>query len=205
MNYTYKKEYPKFVQQILNYWIDLLKDPESQYYYDENYINKSVEEALGDYLMKKYNKGKLCIIDLFYFSEYHTQSALIFYKYVFLKFKKNTMKLIKATEAARLMGVTRQAIYYLIKTEKIYFYLVGKRIYIPQFELDKLLYLLMTADGIDNYLAADFIDTHNEKGVEPWFIYRALRVQRIAKQLTNKQKKELDIELKNYLYKIKNS
>ena len=27
------------------------------------------------------------------------------------------MKLIKTTEAARLMGVTRQAIYYLIKTE----------------------------------------------------------------------------------------
>ena len=113
------------------------------------------------------------------------------------------MKLIKTTEAAQLMGVTRQAIYYLIKTEKIYFYLVGKRIYIPEDEIDKLLYLLMIADGIDSELAADFIDTHKDIDTEPWLIYRDFRKERI-KQLNKKQKEELIFELKNYFSIIKN-
>ena len=123
------------------------------------------------------------------------------------------MKLIKTTEAARLMGVTRQAIYYLIKTEKVYFYLVGKRksswadlfrIYIPEDEIDKLLYLLMTADGIESELAADFIETHKDIDKEPWVVYRNLRKERIAKQLTKTQKEELIFELKNYFSIIKN-
>jgi len=116
------------------------------------------------------------------------------------------MKLIKTSEAARLMGVTRQAIYYLIKTEKIYFYLVGKRIYIPESELDNLLYTLMIADGIDSELAADFIDTHKNMDIEPWLIYRDFRKERIIKQLNKKQKEELIFELKNYflIQKIKN-
>ena len=114
------------------------------------------------------------------------------------------MKLIKTSEAARLMGVTRQAIYYLIKTEKIYFYLVGKRIYIPEDEIDKLLYLLMTADGIESELAADFIETHKDIDKEPWVVYRNLRKERIAKQLTKTQKEELIFELKNYFSIIKN-
>ena len=123
------------------------------------------------------------------------------------------MKLIKTSEAARLMGVTRQAIYYLIKTEKIYFYLVGKRksswadlfrIYIPESELDNLLYTLMIADGIDSELAADFIDTHKDIDTEPWLIYRDFRKERIIKQLNKKQKEELIFELKNYFSIIKN-
>ena len=114
------------------------------------------------------------------------------------------MKLIKTTEAARLMVVTRQAIYYLIKTEKVYFYLVGKRIYIPEDEIDKLLYLLMTADGIESELAADFIETHKDIDKEPWVVYRNLRKERIAKQLTKTQKEELIFELKNYFSIIKN-
>ena len=123
------------------------------------------------------------------------------------------MKLIKTSEAARLMGVTRQAIYYLIKTEKIYFYLVGtatrmgalgKRIYIPESELDNLLYTLMIADGIDSELAADFIDTHKDMDIEPWLIYRDFRKERIIKQLNKKQKEELIFELKNYFSIIKN-
>ncbi len=113
------------------------------------------------------------------------------------------MKLIKTTEAARLMGVTRQAIYYLIKTEKIYFYLVGKRIYIPESELDNLLCALMIADGIDSELAADFIDTYKDIDTEPWLIYRDFRKERI-KQLNKKQKEELIFELKNYFSIIKN-
>ena len=114
------------------------------------------------------------------------------------------MKLIKTSEAARLMGVTRQAIYYLIKTEKIYFYLVGKRIYIPESELDNHLYTLMIADGIDSELAADFIDTHKDIDTEPWLIYRDFRKERIIKQLNKKQKEELIFELKNYFSIIKN-
>jgi excisionase family DNA binding protein len=126
------------------------------------------------------------------------------------------MKLIKTSEAARLMGVTRQAIYYLIKTEKVYFYLVGKRIYIPEFELDKLLYLLMTADGIESELAADFfaeavkkaeatgIDTHKDIDKEPWVVYRNFRKERISKQLTKKQKDELIIKVKDYFLSVKN-
>ena len=114
------------------------------------------------------------------------------------------MKLIKTSEAARLMGVTRQAIYYLIKTEKVYFYLVGKRIYIPESELDNLLYTLMIADGIDSELAADFIDTHKDMDKEPWIIYRNFRKERIIKQLNKKQKEELIFELKNYFSIIKN-
>lgn len=114
------------------------------------------------------------------------------------------MKLIKTSEAARLMGVTRQAIYYLIKTEKVYFYLVGKRIYIPEFELDKLLYLLMTADGIESELAADFIDTHKDIDKEPWIVYRNFRKERISKQLTKKQKDELIIKVKDYFLSVKN-
>ena len=114
------------------------------------------------------------------------------------------MKLIKTSEAARLMGVTRQAIYYLIKTEKVYFYLVGKRIYIPEFELDKLLYLLMTADGIESELAADFIDTHKDMDIEPWLIYRDFRKERIAKQLNNKQKEISNSKLKDYFSAVKN-
>ena len=123
------------------------------------------------------------------------------------------MKLIKTSEAARLMGVTRQAIYYLIKTEKIYFYLVGKRksswadlfrIYIPEDEIDKLLYLLMTADGIESELAADFIDTHKDIDKEPWIVYRNFRKERISKQLTKKQKDELIIKVKDYFLSVKN-
>lgn len=114
------------------------------------------------------------------------------------------MKLIKTSEAARLMGITRQAIYYLIKTEKIYFYLVGKRIYIPEDEIDKLLCTLMIADGIDSELAADFIDTYKDIDTEPWLIYRNFRKERIIKQLNKKQKEELIFELKNYFSIIKN-
>ena len=123
------------------------------------------------------------------------------------------MKLIKTSEAARLMGVTRQAIYYLIKTEKIYFYLVGKRksswadlfrIYIPESELDNLLYTLMIADGIDSELAADFIDTHKNMDIEPWVVYRNLRKERIAKQLNNKQKEISNSKLKDYFSAVKN-
>ena len=114
------------------------------------------------------------------------------------------MKLIKTSEAARLMGVTRQAIYYLIKTEKIYFYLVGKRIYIPESELDNLLCTLMIADGIDSELAADFIDTHKDIDTEPWLIYRDLRKERIAKQLNNKQKEISNSKLKDYFSAVKN-
>ena len=123
------------------------------------------------------------------------------------------MKLIKTSEAARLMGVTRQAIYYLIKTEKIYFYLVGKRksswadlfrIYIPEDEIDKLLYLLMTADGIESELAADFIETHKDIDKEPWVVYRNLRKERIAKQLTKTQKEVLNFKLNDYFSAVKN-
>ena len=116
------------------------------------------------------------------------------------------MKLIKTSEAARLMGVTRQAIYYLIKTEKIYFYLVGKRIYIPESELDNLLYTLMIADGIDSELAADFIDTHKDMDMdkEPWVVYRNLRKERIAKQLTKTQKEVLNFKLNDYFSAVKN-
>ena len=123
------------------------------------------------------------------------------------------MKLIKTSEAARLMGVTRQAIYYLIKKEKIYFYLVGKRkyswadlfrIYIPEDEIDKLLYLLMTADGIESELAADFIETHKDMDKEPWVVYRNLRKERIAKQLNNKQKEISNSKLKDYFSAVKN-
>ena len=114
------------------------------------------------------------------------------------------MKLIKTSEAARLMGVTRQAIYYLIKTEKIYFYLVGKRIYIPESEIDKLLYLLMTADGIESELAADFIDTHKDMDKEPWLIYRDFRKERIIKQLNKKQKEVLNFKLNDYFSAVKN-
>ena len=123
------------------------------------------------------------------------------------------MKLIKTSEAARLMGVTRQAIYYLIKTEKVYFYLVGtatrmgalgKRIYIPESELDNLLYTLMIADGIDSELAADFIDTHKNMDIEPWVVYRNLRKERIAKQLNNKQKEISNSKLKDYFSAVKN-
>jgi len=121
-----------------------------------------------------------------------------------MNLKIKFMKLIKTSEAARLIGVTRQAIYYLIKTEKVYFYLVGKRIYIPEDEIDKLLYLLMTADGIESELAADFIETHKDIDKEPWVVYRNLRKERIAKQLTKTQKEELIFELKNYFSIIKN-
>ena len=114
------------------------------------------------------------------------------------------MKLIKTSEAARLMGVTRQAIYYLIKTEKIYFYLVGKRIYIPESELDNLLDTLMIADGIDSELAADFIDTHKNMDIEPWVVYRNLRKERIAKQLTKTQKEVLNFKLNDYFSAVKN-
>ena len=96
------------------------------------------------------------------------------------------MKLIKTSEAARLMGVTRQAIYYLIKTEKIYFYLVGKRIYIPESELDNLLDTLMIADGIDSELAADFIDTHKDMDKEPWKVEsynQLLKVKKVVSLL----------------------
>jgi len=121
-----------------------------------------------------------------------------------MNLKIKFMKLIKTSEAAMLMGVTRQAIYYLIKTEKVYFYLVGKRIYIPEFELDKLLYLLMTADGIESELAADFIDTHKDIDKEPWVVYRNFRKERISKQLTKKQKDELIIKVKDYFLSVKN-
>ena len=121
-----------------------------------------------------------------------------------MNLKIKFMKLIKTSEAARLIGVTRQAIYYLIKTEKVYFYLVGKRIYIPEFELDKLLYLLMTADGIESELAADFIDTHKDIDKEPWIVYRNFRKERISKQLTKKQKDELIIKVKDYFLSVKN-
>ena len=121
-----------------------------------------------------------------------------------MNLKIKFMKLIKTTEAARLMGVTRQAIYYLIKTEKVYFYLVGKRIYIPEDEIDKLLYLLMTADGIESELAADFIDTHKNMDIEPWVVYRNLRKERIAKQLNNKQKEISNSKLKDYFSAVKN-
>lgn len=114
------------------------------------------------------------------------------------------MKLIKTSEAARLMGVTRQAIYYLIKTEKIYFYLVGKRIYIPESELDNLLDTLMIADGIESELAADFIDTHKDMDKEPWVVYRNLRKERIAKQLTKTQKEVLNFKLNDYFSAVKN-
>ena len=114
------------------------------------------------------------------------------------------MKLIKTSEAARLMGVTRQAIYYLIKTEKIYFYLVGKRIYIPESELDNHLYTLMIADGIDSELAADFIDTHKDIDTEPWLIYRDFRKERIIKQLNKKQKEVLNFKLNDYFSAVKN-
>jgi len=121
-----------------------------------------------------------------------------------MNLKIKFMKLIKTSEAARLMGVTRQAIYYLIKTEKIYFYLVGKRIYIPESELDNLLYRLMTADGIESELAADFIDTHKDIDKEPWIVYRNFRKERISKQLTKKQKDELIIKVKDYFLSVKN-
>ena len=121
-----------------------------------------------------------------------------------MNLKIKFMKLIKTSEAARLIGVTRQAIYYLIKTEKIYFYLVGKRIYIPEDEIDKLLYLLMTADGIESELAADFIDTHKDMDIEPWLIYRDFRKERIAKQLNNKQKEISNSKLKDYFSAVKN-
>ena len=114
------------------------------------------------------------------------------------------MKLIKTAEAERLMGVTTPATYYLIKTEKIYFYLVGKRIYIPESELDNLLCTLMIADGIDSELAADFIKKHKDIDTEPWLIYRDFRKERIIKQLNKKQKEELIFELKNYFSIIKN-
>ena len=121
-----------------------------------------------------------------------------------MNLKIKFMKLIKTSEAARLMGVTRQAIYYLIKREKIYFYLVGKRIYIPESELDNLLYRLMTADGIESELAADFIDTHKDIDKEPWIVYRNFRKERISKQLTKKQKDELIIKVKDYFLSVKN-
>ena len=101
------------------------------------------------------------------------------------------MKLIKAVDLAKMMGISRQGVYYLIKKKIIFYYLVDTKMYVPNFEAFVILRKHMLKDGFEDSEITKFFISVTYDVEMAWGIYRMLRKKHVSLNLSHEEKRDI--------------
>ena len=112
------------------------------------------------------------------------------------------MKLIKAVDLAKMMGISRQGVYYLIKKKLITYYLVDTKMYVPDFEAFVILRKHMLKDGFEDSEITKFFKSVTYDVEMAWGIYRKFRGKHITHTLSYQEKEALHSKILEITEKI---